>query len=77
VLGRDYFVDYSDSLAPNAIWQTLPGAPHNGGTVTDFATNPQRFYRIRSESFPEDFGGTGDSPMPLDFRRQCPSRRDK
>ncbi len=48
LLGRDYFVEFSDSLDPNSSWQVLPGAPHNGGTVTDYAAKRQRFYRVRS-----------------------------
>jgi hypothetical protein len=45
---RDYFVEFRDNLGPEASWQSLPGAPHNSGTVIDSATIPQRFYRLRS-----------------------------
>jgi hypothetical protein len=48
VVGRDYFVEFRDSLGPESSWQTLSDAPHNSGTVTDNAANPQRFYRVRS-----------------------------
>jgi hypothetical protein len=45
---RDYFVEFRDSLVAESPWQTLPGAPHNTGSVVDSAAGPQRFYRLRS-----------------------------
>jgi hypothetical protein len=45
--GTDYFVEYRDALGTGTGWQTLPGAPHNSGTVTDNATASHRFYRLR------------------------------
>ncbi len=46
--GRDYFVEFRDSLAAESSWQPLPGAPHNSGSVVDSSGGPQRFYRLRS-----------------------------
>jgi hypothetical protein len=46
--GNDYFVEFRDGLGSEVSWQTLPGAPHNSGSVVDFTAAQQRFYRVRS-----------------------------
>lgn len=45
--GRDHYIDFADSLAPNADWQPLPGSPHNSGKVSDPADGTARYYRLR------------------------------
>ena len=45
--GRNHFVEFRDSFGADASWQSLPGAPHNSGSVIDLTTSPQRFYRLR------------------------------
>jgi len=46
--GQDYIVEFRDDLESNSSWQSLPGAPHNSGSVADTAANPQRIYRVHS-----------------------------
>jgi hypothetical protein len=43
----DQFVEYTTALGPGANWQSLPGAPHNSGTITDTLSDPKRYYRLR------------------------------
>ncbi len=43
---QNYFVQTRDSIE-SGLWQTLPGGPHNSGTVTDTNSAPRRFYRIQ------------------------------
>jgi hypothetical protein len=49
IAGTNYFVEATDNLGPNASWQALPGAPHNSGQITDSASAPHRFYRVRAQ----------------------------
>ena len=43
-----YTVEARNDLLPTTAWQALPGAPHNGGTVTVTNTGPPRFFRLRA-----------------------------
>jgi hypothetical protein len=43
----DQFVEFSTVLGPAANWQTLPGAPHNLGSVIDSISDVKRYYRLR------------------------------
>ena len=43
--GQNQAVEYTDSLT--GTWQSLPGAPHNSGLVTDGTSTIRRFYRLR------------------------------
>jgi hypothetical protein len=45
--GWDHTVEYRDSVGPGTAWQSLPGGPHNNGTVIDNTAGVQRFYRVR------------------------------
>jgi hypothetical protein len=45
--GRNHFVEFRDNLAATTAWQSLPGGPHNSGSVIDNASVTQRFYRLR------------------------------
>jgi hypothetical protein len=45
--GYDHAVEASDDLGTVAAWRTLPGAPHQSGTVIEDSTAPRRFYRLR------------------------------
>ena len=47
--GYTYTVEASDTLGANPVWQPLPGAPHQTGTVIDTPTVPRRFYRLRRQ----------------------------
>jgi hypothetical protein len=42
------FVESTDALSPTATWVTLPGAPHNSGSVAETNSVPERFYRLRT-----------------------------
>ena len=44
--GHTNTVEFRDSLS-TGIWQALPGAPHNTGSVTDTNKVPTRYYRVR------------------------------
>jgi hypothetical protein len=44
--GKNYTIEYSDDLGPQTLWQPVPGAPHNSGSVTESVTSSQRFYRL-------------------------------
>ncbi|MBI4326903.1 MAG: hypothetical protein HY674_16815 [Chloroflexi bacterium] len=46
--GWNYFVESSDRLGLGAIWQELPGGPHNSGTVIQTNNVPHQFYRVRT-----------------------------
>ena len=47
VAGRSHVVQYSDTLTEGS-WRSLPGEPHNLGTVVDPAIGlRQRFYRVK------------------------------
>jgi hypothetical protein len=46
--GCDHYVEYVNAL-DGSPWQTLPGAPHNTGAVTDTNTASLRFYRVRMQ----------------------------
>ena len=46
--GKNYQVEYRDSLTSGPDWQPLPGAPHNSGAVVDTNSLAMRFYRLRS-----------------------------
>jgi len=45
--GFNHFVESVDQLQTNAVWQALPGAPHNSGSVIISNSVPKRFYRVR------------------------------
>lgn len=48
--GLNHFVEFRDSLGIGG-WQTLPGGPHNSGSVADpGAPVGQRYYRLRVEN---------------------------
>ena len=44
--GMNHMLEFRDGLDPSTVWQALPGAPHNSGSVTDTHSGPQRFYRL-------------------------------
>jgi hypothetical protein len=44
--GCNHYVEYVNAL-DGSPWQTLPGAPHNSGAVSDTNSVPVRFYRVR------------------------------
>lgn len=46
-VGRNYTVEFRDSLGPASVWQPLSGAPHNSGTVIQTNILSQRFYRVQ------------------------------
>jgi hypothetical protein len=41
------YVESVDVLGASQNWRTLPGGPHNTGTVTETNSLPMRFYRLR------------------------------
>lgn len=45
--GQTHVVEYRNDLGSGPAWQSLPGAPHNSGTVTDTNRVVHRFYRLR------------------------------
>ncbi len=47
VAGSNHFVEFSDGLAANSLWQLFPSAPHNSGFVVDNTATAARFYRVR------------------------------
>jgi len=47
VTGYNYTVEFVNALLSSNSWQSLPGAPHNSGSVTVTNAQPQRFYRLR------------------------------
>ncbi len=49
--GLNHQVQYSETLAPDS-WISLPGAPHNTGSINDTEANlpTKRFYRVKLEA---------------------------
>lgn len=45
--GYQHTVEYRDRFDPQALWLSLPGAPHNQGEAHDPEDGPERFYRVR------------------------------
>ena len=45
-VGVNHLVEFRDQLERGA-WQSLPGGPHNSGTVSDTNSVGTRFYRVR------------------------------
>jgi len=46
-VGKNYTVEFRTDLSPNTSWQSLPGAPHNSGSITETNLTIQRYYRLR------------------------------
>jgi hypothetical protein len=46
--GRNHTVEFRAALDDVPGWQSLPGAPHNSGSVTVTNTTSQRFFRVRA-----------------------------
>ncbi|MBI4658902.1 MAG: hypothetical protein HY735_08670 [Verrucomicrobia bacterium] len=47
IAGRNIFVQFRDDLSPGGVWQSLPGGPHNSGSVVDKSPASHRIYRLR------------------------------
>lgn len=47
IAGRDIWVQFKDDLSKESVWQSLPGGPHNSGTVIDKSPAPHRIYRLK------------------------------
>ncbi len=45
--GYNYVVEYRDDVTPGTLWQPLPGAPQNSGTVIETNLVSERYYRAR------------------------------
>jgi hypothetical protein len=45
---RTHTVEYRDGLGDIAGWQTLPGAPHNSGSISVTNIGPHRFFRVKA-----------------------------
>ena len=45
--GHDNFVESATALGTPALWQTLPGGPHNSGVVIVTNSLPTSFFRVR------------------------------
>jgi hypothetical protein len=50
IASSNHFIEFRDGLATGSAWQTLPGAPHNSGIISDNASTTGRFYRVRVEN---------------------------
>jgi hypothetical protein len=45
---RTHTVEFISALTNGAVWQALPGAPHNSGSVTVTNSTSQRYFRVRA-----------------------------
>ena len=46
--GREYVIESSPFLGVEAVWEALPGAPHNSGNVRIAPDEGGRYFRVAS-----------------------------